>query len=346
MCWARTSCARRWGCRRRSAWRPIRDIRLRCRPSSSTPSARGTPAPAMRMRQAGHRDAARGITRHCRRLSRNGGCQQPLRAGPSRRVVKLVKLAAFRPYTPRAASSTRPHDTRGNQHAMPCHDACAEAAGAGWHRQGRRPQRLAVSQHAGARRPRTVRQRPMEQPVLTYDPPTQAAAHGRIGYPYARARTGSRSPLLVKRRKLRSPTPALKGDERRELLNSVPARRSLVVQCGGLFVPRVTSRCWASRARCGCATLPTLNDQESISDQGLRGHGQEAHYGLLLSIGVRNGKLIPFLSVRPPPVLPAHPAQFHQAIDSVHFFLGTMSETMVPIRHYPAQSEWNIRVPP
>jgi hypothetical protein len=31
------------------------------------------------MRQAGHRDAARGITRHCRRLNRRVGCQQPLR---------------------------------------------------------------------------------------------------------------------------------------------------------------------------------------------------------------------------------------------------------------------------
>jgi hypothetical protein len=88
-------------------------------------------------------------------------------------------------------------------------------------------------------------------------------------------------------------------------------------------VPRVTSRCWASRARCDCATLPTLNDEESLSDQGFRWLGQEGHYGLLLSIGVRNGKLIPFLSVRPP-VLPAHPAQLHQAIDSVNFFMGTM----------------------
>jgi hypothetical protein len=72
--------------------------------------------------------------------------------------VKLVKFPAFRPYTrayganvskftnfitQRTASSTRPHETRGNQHAMPCHDAlagarddCVEAGGIGMDRKG------------------------------------------------------------------------------------------------------------------------------------------------------------------------------------------------------------------
>jgi hypothetical protein len=70
--------------------------------------------------------------------------------GPSRRVVKLVKFTAFRPYTracapaptaqthqssptsPRAADCTiRPHETCGKQHAMPCHDALVGARGGG-----------------------------------------------------------------------------------------------------------------------------------------------------------------------------------------------------------------------
>jgi hypothetical protein len=66
------------------------------------------------------------------------------------RVVKLVKLPAFRPYTraraqpritpqkyrssptsPRGVGWTlHPHETCGKQHAMPCHHALAEALGA------------------------------------------------------------------------------------------------------------------------------------------------------------------------------------------------------------------------
>ena len=45
------------------------------------------------------------------------------------------------------------------------------------------------------------------------------------------------------------------------------------------FVPRIASRCWASRARCDCATLPTLNDQKAFQTKALEGMGRKGTMG-------------------------------------------------------------------
>src|SRR6266478_915493 len=96
-CWARTSCAWRWGYRKRSAWRPIRGVRSRCRPSPSHTVGAGPPAAAMRARgesvQDGHRDASSFLA------------DPTTPAAASERKVERNQLAGGLGFEPRLAES-------------------------------------------------------------------------------------------------------------------------------------------------------------------------------------------------------------------------------------------------
>jgi hypothetical protein len=142
---------------------------------------------------------------------------------PSGRVVKLVKFPAFRPYT-RARVPARLRRKRIEVHqlhhvapagllARMRHAATSTPCRAMTRSPGREGQAstgpgiveiagLAISRHAGARRPRTVRQRPMEQPGPTHDQPTQAAASRQKSA--AIRSTTQRKPLSAARQNVES----------------------------------------------------------------------------------------------------------------------------------------------